>query len=720
MTPPPTQEPDPARVLLLVPDGVSARNLLFTGLADTIAAQQEVDVALSPRCGDAARRAAAVPGAACHPLADYAERPFEVVLRRTLEFAHMRVGNTYAMRHNLRQPVPGRWRHRAIVHLARAASRLFASPRAMARLERALLERADRRPEVDRYEQVLRERGIGCVVNAHQRPTSVLPVVLAARRLGIPTVTFIFSWDNLTSKARIVAPFDGFFVWSEHMADELRRFYPDVDGDRLRIVGSPQFDPYGDPELLVPRADFAAGLGIEASAPVICYSGGDAGTCPEDPEHVRILLELIRAGAIRPDARVVLRPSPADDGRRYDGVRADFPELVYAPPAWTRPAGEGWAAAVPEPEDLVFLANLTCHSDVNVNVASTMTLDFALRDRPVVNIGFDVADPPPHGVPIGEMSRRFEHYQPVLELGAARLASGPDELARLVERALDDPGADRDARAALVRLELGVAPGASNQAVAGAVRDWTGPKVRPVTEDAVAEWRRSLQEEEYRLPHHWLAHKHGLARYQAKTATMAAQIERSGLGGGDVLDVGCGDGRGTKDLADLLGDSFRCRGVDFSERAIAFARLMAPDLSFDVQDGEELGFPDGSFDLVVAREVIEHVPEEDVAGFVEELRRVLRPGGRLVVTTPTTNRRVPDKHFQHFTEASLRAALETDGGFEVEVVEGLGWFPGNRRVERVYRYVIALPALWRIDAWCGTRPLPPRRADGLICLAVAR
>lgn len=245
----------------------------------------------------------------------------------------------------------------------------------------------------------------------------------------------------------------------------------------------------------------------------------------------------------------------------------------------------------------------------------------------------------------------------------------------------------------------------------------SGP--RPVEADEDAARRRALQEDEYRLPHHWILRKHGLHNYLHKSDVLADLVRRSGLEGGEALDVGCGDGRGTQELAVRLGRAFTWTGIDFSERAIAFARLMAPELHFEVQDGEALAAPDGTFDLVVGREVIEHVPPVEVGAFVAELRRVLRPGGRLVLTTPTTNRRVPEKHFQHFTESSLRAAVVGDGGFEVEVVEGLGWFPGNPRVERAYRYVIALPALWRLDAWCGTRALAPRRADDLLLLARA-
>lgn len=246
----------------------------------------------------------------------------------------------------------------------------------------------------------------------------------------------------------------------------------------------------------------------------------------------------------------------------------------------------------------------------------------------------------------------------------------------------------------------------------------TTPSPR-ATDTREVERRRALQEDEYRLPHHWILRKHGLANYLHKSDRIAELVRGAGCTGGAALDVGCGDGRGTHELATRLGAAFEWTGVDFSERAIAFARLMAADLNFEVQDGERLTAGDATFDLVVAREVIEHVPPDEVGGFVAELRRVLKPGGLLVVTTPTTNRRVPEKHFQHFTEESLRSALEAEGGLRVERVEGLGWFPSGPRLERAYRYVIALPALWRVDAWSGSRPLPPARADDLLVVARA-
>jgi hypothetical protein len=103
---------------------------------------------------------------------------------------------------------------------------------------------------------------------------------------------------------------------------------------------------------------------------------------------------------------------------------------------------------------------------LNINVASTMTLDFALHGRPVVNIAFDIADPPLYGrPPLWEYYYRFDHYRPVVELGAARFARSPRELADHVNAYLRDPGLDQEARRRFVALEVGVDLGRSSETV---------------------------------------------------------------------------------------------------------------------------------------------------------------------------------------------------------------------------------------------------------------
>lgn len=459
-------------LVVLIPDGVGVRNFLIGPFLRLASENWQTHVFHNiPE-----DRLAAFTGAASglnglrervhwRALSAYRETPVTATLRYSLGYAHMHWGDTQAMRYVRSLPVKGSWRRRATQYASRLTGRLAASPPGIKTLERLLCRTSERRPEVERYRQALRQIDPQVIFCSHQRPPEILPLVLAAQSLGVPTATFIFSWDNLSSKGRIAAPFDHYLVWSEYMRDELLRYYPDVSSQRVHVVGTPQFDPYEERSLRWSREEFFARIGADLSRPLLCYSGGDEMTAPEDHLHLRTLMELIRDGRVKNNPQVLMRPAPVDDGRRYESVRRDFPELIYARPAWIHTTPGEWSRVIPSREDAQFLANLTRHADVNINLASTMTLDFAIHDRPVVNIAFDIADPPILGKPLWDFYYRFEHYQPVVKIGAARFARSREELAEHINDYLDDPSLDREARKNLVDLEVDLPIGQSSRKI---------------------------------------------------------------------------------------------------------------------------------------------------------------------------------------------------------------------------------------------------------------
>jgi len=99
-----------------------------------------------------------------------------------------------------------------------------------------------------------------------------------------------------------------------------------------------------------------------------------------------------------------------------------------------------------------------------------------------------------------------------------------------------------------------------------------------------------------------------------------------------ALDLGCGDGRLTAELR-----AEELVAADVSEVALERARARLPSArTVPLAPDEPLPLEDGSFDLVLCAEMIEHV--RDVQLLLSEVRRVLRPGGRLAVTTPAHGR----------------------------------------------------------------------------------
>ena len=100
--------------------------------------------------------------------------------------------------------------------------------------------------------------------------------------------------------------------------------------------------------------------------------------------------------------------------------------------------------------------------------------------------------------------------------------------------------------------------------------------------------------------------------------------------GDKVLDLGCGNGRFFEILKDKGVDYI---GVDFSERLIEIAKKRYPQVKFQVADALNLPFPNNFFDKVYAIAVLHHIPSKEFRQrFLEEAKRVLKPGGLLILT----------------------------------------------------------------------------------------
>lgn len=130
-----------------------------------------------------------------------------------------------------------------------------------------------------------------------------------------------------------------------------------------------------------------------------------------------------------------------------------------------------------------------------------------------------------------------------------------------------------------------------------------------------------------------------------------------------ILDVGCGTGANLEMLADF-GEA---EGVDVSPDALAFCRERGLE-NVRLGAAEKLPYEDGSFDLVTALDVVEHL-DDDTAG-LREMRRVLKPGGRAMLFVPAFMFLwgVQDDishHRRRYTLASLKRTVN-EAGFEVE------------------------------------------------------
>ncbi len=100
--------------------------------------------------------------------------------------------------------------------------------------------------------------------------------------------------------------------------------------------------------------------------------------------------------------------------------------------------------------------------------------------------------------------------------------------------------------------------------------------------------------------------------------------------GDKVLDLGCGNGR----LIDLLKDlDIKYVGIDSSEKLISLAKQKYPKHEFLKANALKLPFKDNSFDKIISIAVLHHIPSRELRlKFLKEIKRVLKPNGKLVLT----------------------------------------------------------------------------------------
>jgi 2-polyprenyl-3-methyl-5-hydroxy-6-metoxy-1,4-benzoquinol methylase len=165
-----------------------------------------------------------------------------------------------------------------------------------------------------------------------------------------------------------------------------------------------------------------------------------------------------------------------------------------------------------------------------------------------------------------------------------------------------------------------------------------------------------------------------------------------------VLDLGCNTGYGTEVLSRFAG---KVAGVDVSASAVQSARNTYSDsgIAFQVIDGKSLPFDEGSFEVVISFQVIEHIV--NYTNFIGEIRRVLAPEGVVVFTTPNALLRLDpgmkpwnEFHVREFSHNDLKSLL----GEHFQCVSVLGLFAE----EPLYSIEVNRLAAAREEARAGT------------------
>ena len=200
------------------------------------------------------------------------------------------------------------------------------------------------------------------------------------------------SWDNFTNKLIPVRRVDRLVVWNTIMKDQavaLHGYQP----EDIRIAGTPQWDLYFQDGVIVSREEFCRRIGADPSHKLV--------TLTTTPLELYAYYEQVIETLMAAREQRTLRRSGAAAGARASArcdralrrsLRAWPGVIVEKPFKKTVRAGDGMAVDVTADAQR-HLANTMRHSDVVVQVVSTIAIEAAIFDTPVVNISFDGPEP---------------------------------------------------------------------------------------------------------------------------------------------------------------------------------------------------------------------------------------------------------------------------------------------------------------------------------------
>lgn len=279
----------------------------------------------------------------------------------------------------------------------------------------------------------------------------------AARR-KVKTGAVVVGWDNPSSYSLPGAPVDWITCWSEIQKQEL------VEGDdwrpeRVNVGGIPSYDGYFRQQWLMPRDEYFRLHGLDPERKLISYASSFITFSP-NYQNIEALARLVNSGRLAQPAQFLIRlhPNHFMDEPLFAGERERVRQLAREMPNVhvVEPVPLGGELGYYSGEDMPEKTSMMAHSDVFTTVYSTMVVECAIHNRPIVSVCFDA----PGGW------NRHDHFSLALseignwpthkrfrEAGAGRVALNDTELEIALNYYLTNPNADCEARQAFIERE---------------------------------------------------------------------------------------------------------------------------------------------------------------------------------------------------------------------------------------------------------------------------
>lgn len=263
-------------------------------------------------------------------------------------------------------------------------------------------------------------------------------LILLAKKSKIPSVAMNATWDNLTMNCKHIRKTDYLIAWNGVIQKEaigIHKYKP----ERVFVSGTPRFDPYFTKDEQEPtREEFMKSKGLDPNYRTIFHTTVTRAYTFQK-KYIQDLINLRNEKKI-PYVNLFFRTHPLDDLETYQ-------EFFGLKDVHFEGAGKGIIGPDGKKkvemsyQDLLNLKYSLKYTDINVNYASTITIEACIFDKPVINIGY---------LGVYTFAYGFTHYEPIYKSGAVRLVKKDEELAEFINMYFKDPSIDRAARQKIV------------------------------------------------------------------------------------------------------------------------------------------------------------------------------------------------------------------------------------------------------------------------------
>jgi hypothetical protein len=289
-----------------------------------------------------------------------------------------------------------------------------------------------------KLDKLVKEYAPDIIFLTHQANSFDEQLYYLAKGNGIKLMYMVLSWDHLSSKVYLGSYFDKIFVWNDWVAEEILS-HSGYKRNEVEIVGIPQFDVYSE-KPSVTYADWCLQFEFDSNKKTILFS-----TMPQvrhDQQHLIIeeIAEKINCGAIE-NCQLLIKCHPFDDWQVYSHLKK-YGKIISIIKANVKSSADQdkW---IPSKNFMIESRDALYYCSVNINIFSTITIEAALFDKPIINIGYDPRpDIVKNRIPCIKYYE-FKHFKPIVSLNASVLVVSGIQLVNEINNALINPGAAR-------------------------------------------------------------------------------------------------------------------------------------------------------------------------------------------------------------------------------------------------------------------------------------